>query len=97
MGSKVEKTIKKFSPSLDAFKKVGKVVEKPLRTGASAARRNAAEALKEQKMKEGAKLAEKESEIQTKRSLIKSGRGGRQSLIKSNAGGGLANNLGGVV
>ena len=97
MGSKVEKTIKKFSPSLDALKKVGKVAEKPLRTGASAARRDAAAALKEQKMKESARLAETTSEVETKRALIKSGRGGRQSLIRSNAGGGLSNNLGGVV
>ena len=97
MGSKVEKTIKRFSPSLDLGKVVGKAAEKPLRTGASAARRDAAVALKEQKMKEGARLAEKESEIATNRALIKSGRGGRQSLIKSSGGGGLANNLGGVV
>jgi hypothetical protein len=96
MGSKIEKSIKKRITSLKVGEKVGKAVEKPLRTGASAARRDAAAALKEQKMKESARLAEKESEIATNRALIKSGRGGRQSLIKS-SGGGLANNLGGVV
>lgn len=97
MGSKVEKTIKRFSPSLDSIKKVGKAVEKPLRTGASAARRDAALELKKQKMRESARLAETTSEVETKRALIKSGKGGRQSLIRSNAGGGLSNNLGGVV
>ena len=97
MGSEFKKNIKKMS-SLKLSEKVGKTIEKPFRTGASAARRDAAKALKVQKMKESARLAEKESEIQTKRSLIKSGRGGRQSLIKSNAGGGgLSNNLGGSV
>ncbi len=97
MGSKVEKTIKKFSPSLYALKKVGKFAEKPLRTGASAARRDAAVELKKQKMRESARLAETTSEVETKRALIKSGKGGRQSLRRAKVGGGWANNLGGVV
>ena len=92
MGDSIKKSVKKLSPSLSLLKKI----DKPFRTGASAARRDASKALKEQKMKEGAKLAETESEIATKRALIKGGKGGRQSLIKS-SGGGLAQNLGGKV
>ena len=71
-----------------------KTLEKPLRTGASAARRDAAAQLKEQQQKEAVMLAEKESEIAEARSFAQSGRAGRRSLIKSSPTG-LATTLGG--
>ena len=76
-----------------AGKMASKAAEKPFRTGATAARRDAASALKEQQQKEGAKLAEATSEVEEKRAMAQSGRGGRRSLIKSSSG--LATTLGG--
>jgi len=76
-------------------KGVGRILEKPVRTGATSKRREAADALEKQQQKESMKLAETESEIATKRAMAKSGKGGRQSLIKSSASG-LSQNLGGT-
>tara|TARA_R110002020_G_C15924579_1_gene743201 strand:+ start:150 stop:443 length:294 start_codon:yes stop_codon:yes gene_type:complete len=97
MGDSLKKTTRrglKLASGAEIAERAGKAIEKPIRTGASAARRDAAGALKEQQQKESLMLAEKESEIAEKRAMAKSGRGGRQSLIKS-ASGGLATTLGG--
>ena len=100
MGSKLEKTARRglkavSTGGLSEAKVVGKKLEEPIKTGASGARRDAAQALKAQQQKESIKLAETESEIATKRAMAKSGKGGRQSLIKSSPTG-LAQNLGGT-
>jgi len=99
MGDSVKKTTRRGLKAAATFglsehKTISKPLTKPLRTGASAARRDAAKQLKEQQQKESLLAAEKESEIAEKRALAQSGRAGRQSLIKS-ASGGLATTLGG--
>jgi len=97
MGDELKKSFRRgtsLAKGLKVGEKVGKAIEKPLRTGASAARRDAAAQLKEQQQKQAVMLAEKESEIAEKRSFAQSGRAGRRSLIKSSPTG-LATTLGG--
>ncbi len=90
MGDEISRPYKK---GFESLKKIPKKIEKPVRTGASATQRDAAKTLAEQQQKESALLAEKEGEIALKKAGAT--KGGRQSLIKSSAGG-LANNLGGT-
>jgi len=97
MGDSVKKVTRrglKLASGAELVERAGKAVEKPLRTGASAVRRDAAAQLKAQQQKEAVMLAEKESEIAEKRSFAQSGRAGRRSLIKSSPTG-LATTLGG--
>ena len=96
MGDELKKPLRrgtKLATGLKVGEKLGKAIEKPLRTGASAARRDAAAQLKEQQQKESVRLAETESEIAEKRQMA-GRRVGRQSLIKSSPSG-LATTLGG--
>ena len=98
MGDSIKKTTRrglKLVSGAELVERGAKGIEKPLRTGASAARRDAASLLKTQEQKEATKLAETESEIAEKKAMARSGRAGRQSLIKS-SGGGLSTNLGGT-
>ena len=70
-----------------------KAIEDPLRTGASAARREAGVLSGKQQQAEKVRVAEAESEIAEKRQMA-GRRVGRQSLIKSSPSG-LATTLGG--
>ncbi len=74
-------------------------IEKPFRTGRSAAKRAQKEQsmlIKKQRQADELNLAEEESAIARKRALARSG-GGRQSLIKTSESGVKSNNLGGTV
>jgi hypothetical protein len=98
MGDELKKPLRRgtrLATGLEVGEKLGKVIEKPFRTGASAAARKAEQETKKMQQKEGARLAEAESEVATARALAKSGKGGRKSLIKTSPGG-LAVNLGGT-
>jgi len=100
MGDGLKKTARRglkaaATGGLSEHKTVSKPLTDPLKTGASAARRDAAGLLKEQQMKESTKLAEAESEVKEKEAMAKSGRGGRRSLIKSSVGA-RPSNLGGT-
>ena len=74
--------------------KIKKGIEKPLKTGASAQRREAGREIESQKQKEKLKLLETEDEIARKRALAGSKTAGRRSLISSSPSG-LATTLGG--
>lgn len=99
MGDSLKKTTRRglkavSTGGLSEHKTISKPVTDPLKTGASAARRDAARLLKEQQQKEGLKLAEAEDELKEKEAMAKSGKGGRRSLIKSSAA--RPSNLGGT-
>lgn len=74
---------------------LSKAIEKPFKTGASAATRTAGQQIAKQKQVENLKLLETEDEIARRKALASGGRGGRQSLIKSSPAG-LATTLGGT-
>jgi hypothetical protein len=103
MGSSVKKTLKRgqkavTSAGMSELKPLGRALEKPVRTGATATKKQAAKDIQKQMQKqmqlEKVRSAEAESEIALRRAQAKGGRGGRQSLIKSATG--LATNLGGT-
>jgi hypothetical protein len=98
MGDDVKKAGRKLNLitlATDAASKVGKKVEQPLRTGASAARRTAAEDIQRQTQMEKLRNQETESDIKKKQALTAGGKGGRRSLIASKPSG-LSTNLGGT-
>lgn len=76
------------------------ILEKPFRTGKTAAKKAQAEQsllIQKQRQADELNLAEEESTIARKRALAKSGSGGRQSLIKTSEVGVKSNNLGGTL
>jgi len=89
---RVQEPFRSLSRPLE--KKFTQAVEKPFRTGASAAAREAETANLTQQQLEKARLTEAEGEIARRRGLAGS-RTGRQSLIRSSPSG-LATNLGGT-
>ena len=75
-------------------------LEKPFRTGRTTAKKSQKEQsslIKKQRQVDELSLAEEESNLARKRSLAKSGTGGRASLIKTSGSGVKSNNLGGTV
>ena len=106
MGGSVKKTVRRglqaaSTGGLSEFKegrsgdKLTKAIEKPFKTGASAAQREAGREIEKQKKKQQVKLLEAEDEIARKKAVAGSGKAGRGSLIKSSPTG-LATNLGGT-
>ena len=98
MGSELNKVRRKVNEPIRSLQRpiekgIKQGLEKPFRTGASAAARDAAKLTAKQQQMEKIKLAEVENEIATKR--IMANKGGRQSLIKSSPTG-MAQNLGGT-
>jgi hypothetical protein len=72
---------------------------KALRTGRTAARKaqeRQSLLIERQRQREEIKLAESEDEIARRKTLAKSGRGGRRSLIQTSEAGVGATNLGGT-
>jgi hypothetical protein len=94
--SKVLKKGDKFRRSLNdkLNKDVEQAIEKPFRTGASAAARDASQMAVLQQQKDKVNIAETEDEIARKRAGA-GGAAGRRSLIASSPTG-LAKTLGGV-
>lgn len=93
MGSSIEKSVKRsIVPLRD--NKFRQALEKPFRTGATGKQREIKKASLFQQQRENVRLAEAEDEVARRRGQATSGKGGRQSLIRS-SGGGLAKTLGG--
>jgi hypothetical protein len=67
------------------------------RTAAKKSQKEQKEAIAKQRQVTELELAEQEGVVARKRSLAKSGSGGRQSLIKTSESGVKSNNLGGTV
>lgn len=99
MGGSVEKGLKRTTKALISGglseKKVQQAIEKPVRTGASAARRDIAKQTAEAAQKEQTRLLEAESDIARRRAGAGARGAGRGSLIRSSPTG-LATNLGGT-
>ena len=95
MGSSAKTLTRRLSRPLDeASKKTGQALEKPFRTGASSTQRKLTKQSLLQRQKEKIRAAEAEDEIARRRGLASSGKGGRQSLIRSSSTG-LSKTLGG--
>ena len=96
---KIERPFEQIAGGLESgFEKIGrgvKKIDKPIRKGATAAKRTAAADIAKQQQLEKLRVAEGESEIATRRAQA-GNKGGRKSLIKS-AAGGLSANLGGTL
>ncbi len=93
--SDVVKPLRRATRSLQKpiEKKITGALEKPFRTGASAAQRTVAQETERAKQREQKKLLEAEDEIARRRTGARSG--GRGSLIRTSPTG-LATNLGGT-
>jgi len=75
-------------------------LDKPFRTGKTSAKRAQKEQssmIAKQRQADELNLAEEEGVIARKRNLAKSGKAGRQSLIKTSEVGAKSNNLGGTI